>query len=121
MAKKVLIIEDDMDVAKILALRFKAAGFEIAHVVDGMNAIREAQQFKPDIIILDMMLPAGGGWGVLKNLRLSIYTSLTPVIVYTGMEDEARKKEMEAMGVEAYFQKPYDPVKIVEKAQEILK
>ncbi len=121
MAKKVLIIEDDTDVAKILALRFKSAGFEFSHVVDGVNAIKEAQHFKPDVIILDMMLPAGGGLGVLKNLRMSTNTSLIPIIVYTGMDNEERKKEMEALGVEAYIQKPYDPQKIVEKAIELIK
>ncbi len=119
MAKKVLIIEDDMDVAKILALRFKNAGFEFAHVADAVNAIKEAQKFRPDMIILDMMLPAGGGQSVLKNLQLSTHTSLIPVIVYTGLDNEDRKKEMESLGVAAYFQKPYDPQRIVEKAIEL--
>jgi DNA-binding response OmpR family regulator len=120
MTMRVLIIEDDMDISKILVLRFKAAGFEVRQAPDGVSAIKEAQQFKPDVITLDMMLPAGGGWGALKNLKLSLYTNTIPIIVYTGMDDELRKKEVEALGIDAYFKKPDDPQKVVEKAIELI-
>ncbi len=121
MDKRVLIIEDDMDISKILALCFKAAGFEVHQALDAIYAIKEALEFKPDVITLDLMLPGGGGWGTLRNLKRSILTSSIPVIIYTGMEDDDRKKEVEALGIDAYFQKPEDHQKIVEKAMELLK
>ena len=120
MSKRVLIIEDDKDIAKILTVRFRAAGFEIRHAEDGLYGVQQAREFNPDVIVLDMMLPAGGGLGVLKNLQMSVYSNAVPVIVYSGMQDETRKKEVEELGVAAYFQKPYDPQKIVEKAKEII-
>lgn len=120
MSKKVLIVEDDLDVAKILIVRFRAAGFEIRHVVDGMYAMKEAREFSPNVMVLDLMLPAGGGWGVLRHIRLSSHTSTIPVIVYTGMQDDDRMGEIEELGVQAYFLKPYDPQKIVEKAEALM-
>lgn len=119
-SKKVLIVEDDFDVAKILVVRFRAAGFEIRHVQDGMYAMKEAREFSPNVIVLDLMLPAGGGWGVLRHVRLSSYTSTIPIIIYTGMQEDERMHEIEELGVQDYFLKPYDPQKIVERAEELI-
>lgn len=121
MAHKVLIIEDEPDVAKLLVLRFRAAGFEVRHVPDALFGFMESRSFAPDVIVLDLMLPAGGGLTALQQIRQSVHTSHIPIIVYTGKEDTNYKKQVEECGVQAYFQKPYDHQKIVEKALQLIK
>lgn len=117
---KVLIIEDDVDTAKLLAIRFHAVGFQTGCAVDGAQGIKEAHKFEPDIIILDLLLPAGGGLSVLKSLELSEYTSRIPVIVYTGMQNKEYEHKVKEYKLAAYIEKPYSLDGIVEKAQEIL-
>ena len=109
MSKKILIIEDERDVVKVLAARLVGAGYEIVVASDGIQAVQFAHKEKPDLIILDLMLPAGGGLTVLENLEMSIYSLGTPVIVLTGIKDEEYKKKVIQRGVNAYIEKPYEP------------
>lgn len=120
MAKRILIIEDEPAIAKVLAKRFIVSGFEVRHAADATYGIQEAHQFKPDLILLDLMLPAGGGFFVLSALRESINLSLIPVIVLTGMAGEDYKKKVMELGVEAYLQKPYDPEHLIAEVKRAL-
>ena len=113
-SKKILIIEDEKDTAALLSKRLKAAGYEILITPDVTFGISESHQFKPDLIILDLMLPGGGGLAVLNNLKISIFTEHIPILVLTGLQDEdVKKKVLLASSVKAYLQKPY-------KAEELL-
>jgi len=112
--KKILIIEDARDVAKLLGARLKNAGYEIIIAGDGIQGVQCAHKDKPDLIILDLMLPAGDGFSVLDNLSMSVYSQLIPVIVLTGAKNEEYKKRAQEKGVEVYLEKPYE-------AEELLK
>jgi DNA-binding response OmpR family regulator len=63
---------------------------------------------KPDLVVLDIMLPAGGGLHVLKNIRSMPVTAVTPVVVLTAIDDEEMRQKIEQVGVEAYITKPFD-------------
>jgi DNA-binding response OmpR family regulator len=105
---KILIIEDEPDIAKVLKKRLMDYNFEVICAIDAYVGIKLAHDEKPDLIILDIMLPAGGGLSVLKNIRVSTKTAFIPVVVLTGMSDDEYKKKILQEGVEAYLQKPYD-------------
>jgi DNA-binding response OmpR family regulator len=120
MPHRVLLVEDEVDIAKLLSMRFRAAGFEVRHAVDAIIGMREVRTAPPDVIVLDLMLPGGGGLTVLRQLRRLVQSSHIPVIVYTGMEDESHKCQVEGLDVQAYFQKPLEPQHIVQKALELL-
>jgi DNA-binding response OmpR family regulator len=103
-----LIIEDEIDIVKMLTKRFTDNKFQVFTARDGYQGIAFTHKEKPDIILLDLMLPAGDGLQVLKAIRLSLNTRLIPVIVLTGKKDEEYKREVMEQGVEAFIEKPYD-------------
>lgn len=119
--KKILIIEDEQDVAKLLVARLKSAGYESVVASDGYQGVEFAHKEYPDLIILDLRLPAGDGLAVLKNIRLSAYTRKIPIIVLTGIKDEEYKKKVIDKGIEAYLEKPYEPDTLITTIQNILK
>lgn len=119
MIKKVLIVEDDREMATLLAERMKAMMLDAVIAPDAMIAKREVLRWRPDLVILDLKIPAGGGVGVLKTMRQSPETMMTPVIVLTGADSSAVKDVM-ALGIKDYFTKPYDPALLTQKIREIL-
>ena len=108
-SKKILIVEDEEDIAMLLKKRLQSEGFsEIEHAVDGIQAVQRARRFRPDLILLDILMPGWDGLNVLGKIKMSTLTRDTPVLVITGMQNDLKKKEILEQGVRGYFQKPYD-------------
>ena len=123
MPKKILIIDDDLMLAKLMRRRFITAGYEVLVVPDAILGNQEAHQFKPDIIILDMMLPGGGGLSVLKGLESSVYTAAIPVLVITGLQRDCHEgyfKEISQFQVEGCLEKPFDGAKLLAEVERVL-
>lgn len=106
--KRILVIEDEEEIVKVLVYKLKQSGFEVDVTFDSIMAVKAAHDHKPDLILLDMMLPGGGGIIALKNIRMATQLKFIPVIVLTGMKNEEKKSEIEKMGIAGYFEKPYD-------------
>jgi DNA-binding response OmpR family regulator len=105
---KILIVDDEKDFLRILGSRLKASGYDVAFAMDGISAIAAAKEEKPDLIILDIGLPAGDGFYVMHQLSVIAQTVLIPVIMVTGQDDsDAKKRSLEA-GARAFLQKPVD-------------
>ena len=119
--KTILIIEDEKNLAFLLGQVLKMSDYEVIWAQDALMGTKYAHEKKPDLIILDVMLPAGGGLAVLKNLALSFDTFSIPVVIYTGMEDDEFKEKILAYNIAAYLQKPSDMKVIVETVDKILK
>ncbi len=117
---KILIVEDELDIAKVIVKRLTQAGFKVAVATDAYQGVELTHKEKPDLIILDLMLPAGGGISTLRHIRESALTACTPVIILTGMKDELFKEEVLKEGVDAYLEKPYDADKLIEVIKNIL-
>ena len=105
MAKKVLVIEDDIDAASLLITRLTSSGYEAKAAPDATFATKEIHEFKPDLILLDMMLPAGGGMGVLERMNLSVYTKAIPVIMITGGDIEKYKEQTNKYNIKGALKK----------------
>ncbi len=101
--KKVLIIEDDALLARVLAEGFNEAGFETFNVVDGMAAIGAVKKFVPDVIILDLILPGIDGFEILRQLKSEKETEKIPVIVTSNLDSAPDVKSVKALGAEEYF------------------
>jgi len=117
----VLIVEDEQDVAIVLAKRLKDEGFEVIMAQDAYEGFSLALKDKPDLVLLDLMLPAGGGLGVLQNIRSSSKIMNMPVVVITGIKDAEYEQKVLKAGVEAYLEKPYDFEQLKGIIQKILK
>ncbi len=106
--KKILIVDDDPEIHKLLRFRLIGEGYSVITAVDAYGAIQNARREKPDLIILDIMLPGGGGVHALKNIRLIPDTASIPVVVLTGTTDEDVKKQIIELGVQEYLTKPFE-------------
>jgi putative two-component system response regulator len=106
--KKILIVDDDQDFLRALALHLKGKGYETVAATDGVTAISVALEQKPDLILLDIGLPAGDGFTVLSRLASLEATMLKPVIIVSCMDPvDLRQRALNAgIGVAAFFHKP---------------
>jgi DNA-binding response OmpR family regulator len=106
--KKILVVDDDQDMLLLLNARLKAKGYEVVFANDGLTCISMARKEKPDLILLDLGLPAGDGFVTLERLRGLLPVADTPVVVFTGQgEQEARDRAM-SLGANAFFEKSTD-------------
>ena len=120
--KKILIVEDEKEVAQSLEDFLKDEGFTaVERAADGTHAVRQAQKFMPDLILLDLKMPGGDGITVLKKLRQIVSTAKIPIIVITGVSDDTIKKRLLSSGVCAHFQKPYKPELLLAGIKNALK
>jgi two-component system alkaline phosphatase synthesis response regulator PhoP len=118
--KTVLIIEDDEVLAKILSDTLSKAGFSVTNAIDASQGQQAAWQIKPNLIVLDLMLPAGHGIDVLKNIRVSTQTQNIPVIVMTSYEDPSIQDEINSIGVQGFFKKPFKPEEMLIKIKQLI-
>ena len=104
---KALIIDDDKRLTDPIAECLVSKGIEVKVAADSIIGIQIAHKFLPNFILLDMMLPAGGGTAVLQSLQHSASLKDIPVIVMTGSQDQTLKKTLLEHGVKTYLQKPF--------------
>lgn len=106
-SKKILVVEDDKDVLVLLVRVLRDAGYTAIAAEDGAMALRVARNERPDMIILDLNLPAGNGQFVLESVKNNVELCGTSVIVLSG-DPLLNEAEMKAAGADAAFQKPVD-------------
>lgn len=116
--KKILIVEDDQDAALAVGVMLRRRGFDVTSAADAITAVAMARRESPDLIILDMGLPAGGGDAVLERLRSLVQTAITPVIVLTGL-DISREHVIEA-GAQDLLRKPVDATHLLGAVTRVL-
>src|ERR1700683_2913011 len=106
--KKILIVDDDPDVRRGLQVRLKANHYETFFASDGISTISEARKHVPDLIILDLGLPAGDGFAVMGLLQANDFLSTIPIIVVSARDRFANREKAIQAGATAFFQKPVD-------------
>lgn len=116
--RRVLIIEDDADAAGVLEAYLRRENYDVAVTVDGLAGLDMAQRWKPDLILLDVMLPGLNGTEVLASLRRK---SDVPVIMVTAMGDMPDRIGALRYGADDYVVKPYHPGEVVARVQAVLR
>jgi two-component system phosphate regulon response regulator PhoB len=118
---KVLIIEDEDILAKVLAEKMEKSGFEVAIAEDGEKALDLIKSFKPDIIMLDLMLPKLDGFEVLKQIKADDATKRIPIVAISNLSEDSNIEKALKLGVENYFVKSNHPInEIIEKVKAVL-
>ncbi len=107
MAERILIVEDEKEVANLMAGRLRKHGYEVEVTYDAALSVDYLNRNVINLIILDLRIPAGGGIFVLERLKSSLGKRHIPVIVQTGNRDEELKKQILDLGVANYIEKPY--------------
>jgi DNA-binding response OmpR family regulator len=118
--KKILIVDDERDIVKALTIRLQGAGYEVVTAFDGAQAIFVAHKERPDLIILDIRMPAGDGFGVAEKLRHSASTFSIPVIFLTGGPERNSEEKAMTLGARFYIKKPYDPEELLDAIKRAL-
>ena len=120
--KKVLIIDDDPFILDMYVLKFKETGFEVATAMDGKNGVAKADEFQPDVILLDVVMPAMDGFDVLRKLKEEERTNPPKVIFLTNFGQREDVERGMQLGADDYIIKAhFTPTEVVEKVQGILK
>jgi DNA-binding response OmpR family regulator len=104
--KKILIVDDDPDVRLGLQLRLTANHYDVIFAADGVASIAEARKHMPDLMILDLGLPAGDGFSVLERLKVNEKLSSIPVIVLSGRDRVGNWDRAIKAGAKTFLQKP---------------
>jgi DNA-binding response OmpR family regulator len=118
--KKILIVDDERDIVKAVMIRLQGAGYEVVTAFDGAQGVFMAHKEKPDLIILDIRMPAGNGFSVAQRLKRSMHTFTIPVIFLTGSPEKNAEKKAMALGARFYIKKPYDPEELLDAIKRAL-
>jgi DNA-binding response OmpR family regulator len=105
--KKILIVEDDKNIAKALAIRLKSAGYEVTVAPDAMLGVSSAVETQPDLVLLDISMPAGTGFTVADRIQ-ELLPAATPFIFITASKQPGLREKAKEVGAVGFFEKPYD-------------
>jgi DNA-binding response OmpR family regulator len=117
---KILIVDDDPDLRRGLNLRLRANHYDTVYATDGFSAISMTQKERPNLIILDIGLPAGDGFVVLERLQNNASLAAIPVIVLTARDPQYNKERAVKAGAAAFFQKPVDNAELLDAIRGVL-
>lgn len=121
MRKKILLVDDDMEIIEMVSFNLKKAGFSIGTASDGVEALKKARSIAPDLILLDLMLPELDGFAVCEILRRDKTTASIPIVMLTALSSELSRLAGLDCGADAYVTKPFSPRQLVSKVDDILK
>lgn len=119
MAKKILIVEDERSIAVALEYNFSGAGYDVYCAFDGQDGINQARHIKPDVILLDLMLPVVDGVEVCRQLRSEQATRETPIIMVTAKAEETDQLIGFSVGADDYVVKPFSMRVVMERVKSL--
>ncbi|MBM3319774.1 MAG: response regulator [Candidatus Eisenbacteria bacterium] len=120
MAKKILVVDDEVYILHILDFSLGAEGYEVLTAADGEEAVRLARTEKPDLIVLDIMMPKVDGFEACRRLKADPETSPIPVILLTAKGREVDRQVGMEVGADDYIVKPFSPTRLIEKIENYL-
>jgi len=118
--KRILIVDDEEDILKVLRFRLEANNYEVLSASDGQEGLNKARSEKPDLIILDLMLPKLDGYRVCRMLKFDESYKAIPIIMFTARAQTSDKELGMEMGADAYIPKPFEPEVLLGKMKELL-
>ena len=111
--KKILVVEDDPDTLMYISQVLKRAGYAVAGAVSGEEGLEKFRDIRPDLVILDVMLPGMDGWEVLKKIKSGFRSRKTPVIMLTAKDTDRDKLKGYEFGADFYVTKPFNMQKLL--------
>ncbi len=119
--KTILVIDDEPSIGRVVQFKLQQEGFKVRIATDGLEGLAKVKEEKPDLILLDLMMPGMDGFEVAKRLRASSETATTPVIILTARGQEMDRIRGIELGVLDFFTKPFSPQKLLERVKELFK
>ena len=116
----VLVVDDDPVILKLLEVNFEMEGFQVVRAADGAEGLERAREVRPDIVILDVMMPRMTGYEVAKALREDDGTAHIPIIFVTARAQSSDVERGMELGVDDYVTKPFDPLDLIARVNTLL-
>tara|TARA_B100000315_G_scaffold219503_1_gene221476 strand:+ start:192 stop:590 length:399 start_codon:yes stop_codon:yes gene_type:complete len=121
MADKILVVDDDPDIVMLLNTRLKASGYEVISASDGEEGLRSIRENKPNLVILDVMMPKMNGFQVSRMVKFDKKLKNIPIILLTARGQEKDKSTGAQVGADEYMTKPFDSKVLMATIERLLK
>jgi len=115
----VLVVEDERDVADLIRYNLTKEGYDVVVAPTGSDALKQAREVHPDLVLLDIMVPQLNGWEVCRRLKQDVETKNIPVIMVTGRVEEGDKVLGFEMGADDYVTKPFSPRELLARIRAV--
>lgn len=121
MPRKILAVDDEKHIVRLIQVNLERHGYEVVTAYDGREALQKVDEERPDLVILDVMMPYMDGFEVLQNLKRNPGTRDIPVIMLTAKAQDADVFKGWQSGVDCYLTKPFNPMELISFVQRIFK
>lgn len=121
MAQRVLVVDDDRQIVRLVRSYLEQAGFEVLTAYDGETALHAIRSERPDLIVLDLMLPQRDGWDITRIVRGDKNLASTPIVMLTARVEDTDKVVGLDLGADDYVTKPFNPSEIVARVRAVLR
>ncbi len=118
--KKALIVDDEIHIIQVVAIKLKNNGFEVVTANNGQKALEAALEHKPDVIVTDYQMPVMDGLELIENLRKQEQTAQIPVIMLTARDFAIEPETIEQLKISACLSKPFSPRELLGKVEEVI-
>lgn len=119
--EKILVADDEAHIVKLLTVNLKKAGYEVVEAFDGEETLKKIMEEKPDLVVLDIMMPKMDGITILKRLKSFPETKHLPVVMLTAKAEDRDIFKGWQEGADAYLTKPFEPAEVVIMVKGILR
>lgn len=121
MGKRILVIEDEKQLVELLSFRLEANGYKVETAFDGQGGLEKIRQLKPDLVVLDIMMPKMHGYDVCRLSKENEATKTIPIIMLTAHTQEKDIEESRRAGADSFVAKPFEPEQLLSEIRKLLK
>jgi two-component system alkaline phosphatase synthesis response regulator PhoP len=121
MPRRILVVDDDKQITRLVATYLEKAGFSVLTAFDGENALRIIRHERPDLVVLDLMLPMQDGWEITRRVRADEHLGSIPILMLTARVEDTDKILGLELGADDYLSKPFNPREVVARVRAILR
>jgi len=121
MAKRILVIDDELELVKAVEVRLKASGYEVMVAFDGLAGISKVKEAKPDLILLDIIMPKMDGYEVCKKLMADPETKDIPIVIFSASQERVLEAKCKELGITDFIVKPFETNDLLNTVNEVLK
>jgi two-component system alkaline phosphatase synthesis response regulator PhoP len=121
MGQKILVVDDDRQIVRLVSSYLEQAGYDVATAYDGAAALWQVRHERPDLMILDLMLPDRDGWEVTRTIRADASLTDLPIIMLTARVEDTDKIVGLEVGADDYITKPFNPREVVARVRALLR
>jgi DNA-binding response OmpR family regulator len=116
----ILVADDDPEILSLLGIRLRKKGYEVLEAIDGVQTLAAARERKPDVIVLDVMMPGKNGWEVARELRQDDATKHIGIVVLTAIGERMNEMTSPLYGADEYIDKPFEFADLERKISKVL-